>query len=792
MTSEAVSGTLVSDRAALRAPADFAIVGIGGGVEENVLGRVRYLDGIAEARPVVEGTAQVRGRPGTFAENVSVLGVDLLQPLPGVTGTREQRVGPYTPIGAPLDSVRAINHSGAVLSARLARALSLKRGASFDALARDRVMRLEVADVLPLTALGVDSSVLFVDFSTAQTLFDERRVFDRIDCVVAGPSEPVLAHVAALLPPGDRIDSAASEHGELGRLIAGLERDLTSFSIIASLVAGVLLYNAIGSSVNRRRSDVGVLRALGATREAVFRTFLMEGALFGLYGSALGCALGLTLPSFAVEHWLGNDVAAGPIEVPFDLGLIGRAFGLGVVLSVAAAVLPAWNAIRTAPAMAARAKGFEAPQPRPRFRVVAIFVGVLVAVAIVFERAQPQALVYIGEAAALCAGALAVPSLLRALSKVAIDVTSRMPAAAQLAARNLGAAPQRVGLAVTALAVALGATIGFSIEAASFRAVLTGWVNAGMGADIVVRSAGWERGAQRKPLAASIAARVRGVAGVTQINASRSLALPFRGQMITVRGEDRAEGEPGDLRSAIVTAPLAARFNLQRGDVLELPTKTKPLDVVVTEIAQDFTDPGGVVRIDRNLLARAYGERQPDELAILTGRANDPALVRSRLLRALGGIPVEVRSTRELRNQTLVLFERTFVLMRVLGAVALALALAAVAGALGTLVFERRHEIGLLRFLGAQRTTIGWMIVLESGLLGALCCAFGVSIGAVLAAIALGVIDRMTFGWPIPILFPAGDILLALLLTFGASIAASAYPARIASRIASDAARAMP
>jgi len=136
--------SLRSDAALLRVPTDLQIVGEGNGLDERIISRVRYLPGVAQARPVVEGDAFLVSRATRTAgatrpaasggETVHVIGVDAAAPLPGIGNIAgvghvvEREPGAYAPRGVPLDPAGMIGGGGAVVSSRVAQHYALRPG----------------------------------------------------------------------------------------------------------------------------------------------------------------------------------------------------------------------------------------------------------------------------------------------------------------------------------------------------------------------------------------------------------------------------------------------------------------------------------------------------------------------------------------------------------------------------------------------------------------------------------------------------------------------------------------
>ena len=111
----------------------------------------------------------------------------------------------------------------------------------------------------------------------------------------------------------------------------------------------VCLLNTVGlllAKFLRRAPEIGVRRALGASRRAVFAQFLTESAVIGVAGGLLGLALTL-LGLWAVRHQPTDYAALAHL----DLGMLAATLLLAIVASLLAGLLPAWRACQVTPAI---------------------------------------------------------------------------------------------------------------------------------------------------------------------------------------------------------------------------------------------------------------------------------------------------------------------------------------------------------------------------------------------------------------------------------------------------------
>ena len=99
------------------------------------------------------------------------------------------------------------------------------------------------------------------------------------------------AALRALLGPGFQVEPP-SGRGQQFEAMLGVYSMMVNISSLFALFIGMfIIYNSFAIAVTQRRSEIGILRALGATRGQIRRLFLGESAVTGLIGSLGGLAL---------------------------------------------------------------------------------------------------------------------------------------------------------------------------------------------------------------------------------------------------------------------------------------------------------------------------------------------------------------------------------------------------------------------------------------------------------------------------------------------------------------------
>jgi ABC-type lipoprotein release transport system permease subunit len=100
-----------------------------------------------------------------------------------------------------------------------------------------------------------------------------------------------------------------------------------------------------------RLPEIGILKAIGATRMQILSTFALEGILVAAIGGVVGAAAGSGL-SYGLRH-LGDAVPGGrrgePFPIHLDVELLLGAIALAVLVGFLASLYPAWRAARVNP-----------------------------------------------------------------------------------------------------------------------------------------------------------------------------------------------------------------------------------------------------------------------------------------------------------------------------------------------------------------------------------------------------------------------------------------------------------
>lgn len=804
------------------------IVGAGG-VDETLLPALGWLREYGAASAVIEGEmAIVTGdeRQARRSEALKVLGVDILRDLTlreYVVGAAEARAsgeaasasGSLTPqqFLELLTSPQSI-----VITEKLARRRGYELGSEVRLMVGDRVHTYVVRGLLKDEgpARVMDGSFVLMDIAAAQLAFDRLGRVDRIDVMLAdaGTSDTVdaaLTSIAARLPPGLTAQRPARRGQQVESMLAAFHLNLTALSWVALVVGLFLVYNTVTISVIARREEIGTLRALGVTRREVARLFLSEAAALGVTGTVMGIGLGRLLADAAVGLTSATVstlyIASAAATPDLTASLVGLACGIGVPLSVAAAWIPSREASQVPPTAAMR--GYDRLESRRRFGgralvAPAVALGVAVGLAQLGPVNGQPLFGYASSFATIIGASLLVPAIIYGLARSVRGPLRRMAGVEGLLAHaNLAAAIPRLSISIAALAVSLSMMVAVAVMIGSFRDTVVYWVGQTLQADLFIGPGVRPTVGSEQTLSPAVVDAVGGHPDVEAVDTFRNIDLVYRGNLV-VLGAGRFDvvlshgsllfKAPRDGRAAlrraigtesvIVSEVFANRYQIRPGDRLTLDTPVGSRSFDVVAVYYDYAVDRGVIVMDRGTFARYFGDLPPSGIAAFLREGAEPERVRAEILAKLDeGHRAFIYTNRGLRSEVLRVFDSTFAITYALELVAVGVAMLGVGATLLTLVLERRHELSMLRLIGAASRQVQRVVVIEAALIGAASQAIGLVVGLVLSVLLVYVINVQSFGWTIQFRVPYAFLAQVSMAVVIATALAGLYPARQAARL---------
>jgi lipoprotein-releasing system permease protein len=303
---------------------------------------------LAAATPGVLAVSPVASGPALATRGAAFQSVTLL-------GVRPQDYRRVVRMDAYMTAGRfEIAGQQALIGRELADDLGLQVG---DKLRVSTGVRSEVLTVAGLFDTGsreVNRRRVFITLRLAQTLLDLPGSVSVIDLSVADLFGADAVADRLRVQTGLRVDSWMQTN-------AGLLNALSNQTISNNLIRGfVVAIVALGISsvlvvsVVQKQLEIGILRAMGASRRDIMGVFLLQGALMGLIGSALGAGLAYGL-LVLFSHIFKSPDGSAMYSAQLDLALVLAASVLACAIGLLSAFMPARRAARMDPVQAIRA-----------------------------------------------------------------------------------------------------------------------------------------------------------------------------------------------------------------------------------------------------------------------------------------------------------------------------------------------------------------------------------------------------------------------------------------------------
>lgn len=770
------------------------VVGGSRGLDERVYRDLRVLHGRRDVAPVVEGFV-----PSLIpaAPPWHLVGLD-----PLADGGLRPRVAAAMAKASGLEVPLLTQRHGVLVEAGAARRHGLAIGDSLVIRAAGIPQTLRI--VATWAAEAGDSAadnLLLCDISTAQSLLQSLGRLSRIDVrLPRGALDTGLAELIRQVPASVRIEPAGAASGAQRQMVEAFHLNLFSLGLLALLVGAFLIYNTVTFSVVRRRQELARLRAIGATGGEIERLVLSDAALLGLAGTLLGLGLGYGLAEALVAAVTDtiSDLyfvvsVRGTRWVPSALP---KAIALGLGTTMAAAWRPAREASRIRPALAGSRSAFER-SARIRAKRSARE-GTLLALAGALALAVPTRSILFTHAAlfALVLGVAAtLPAFTGALARTATPLAARAGGVVgRLAVAGVSASLSRTGVAVAALAVAISMSTGVGVMVASFRSAVVTWLDSALHADAYVRAPGVvARRAAEIDLDPAVVHRVRNDPAVEEMHTNRAVTGrdaagapldlvaigwgPKHDPGLVFLDHDDAWTRLREPGSLALSEPLAFRRALDVGDSLTLDTDHGPAPFEVVGVFLDYASEQGYALFSLETYQTHFEDRGLTALGVFSPLPPDS--LRSRLHQLTQGSAqlLDVISNRALHAASMNIFDRTFAITHVLRTLATVVAFVGILASLLALELERTWEYAVLRARGLSPRQLWGLIATQTSFLGVAAGLASIPLGAIMASVLTGIVNRRSFGWELELLLPPHLFLEGFAGAVLAAALAGIYPA---------------
>jgi putative ABC transport system permease protein len=767
---------------------------------QSVVDDVRGVDGVASARGFVQGYAQLVGRDGEAVDKgVSSAGVTFVggrqrgpMLLVDDGGTRSRAPRGADEMVVDVDTAREAGfHVGDTVDV-----LSAGPRRTFELVG---VFRLGDADTGPFAFLAFD-------LPTSQ---DVAAAVGRLDAVyVRGdPGVPVaelrrslradLGPAYEVVDPEQIVQSDNQDVGEFVNLLTGL---LLGFAALGVVVGAFIIFNTFTILVTQRTHELGLLRAMGASRRQVITSVVVEAGVVGALASAAGVLLGIVVAQLLMSlvDSLGFSIPSGDVVV--SPRTVVLAVGVGLLVTVGAALWPAIRASRIPPVAAigdlpeARVDTF-----RRRTLVGLLLLGVgvpVLLVGIVRARRAEDALdelplVGLGAILLFFGIVVLLAVFARPLARgfgVPVRAAAGVPGA--IARGNAMRNPRRtaatasalvIGLALVAMVAVLGESAKAKIDASGDN----------LRAEFALDTTAFTG------FSPEVIDRVESLPEVKSAVGFHFGRIPVDGQrerIIGMNGSGLADAfalqlTPGStadlgLDGILVNRDEASEFGWELGDAVTLsfPLGERPVRVVGLYGAEDISF-GSPIFVSRELFRTSVPEADLDYRAYVSVAPGVPVRTAQRAIeREIGrDFPnIEVLTQDEARDAEADLVDQFLGVLIALLFLSEAIAVLGIVNTLALSVHERTHEIGMLRAVGMTRRQLRRSVRWESVIIAAIGGSVGLALGLVWAWAFTSALETEDL---FLLRVPLGRIALLALLSLVAGAVAAVIPAWRASRL---------
>jgi putative ABC transport system permease protein len=796
LAGEAATGSFRSSMETLAGDNDLEIV-TPGGVPENLVGTLVSLPYSIRISPRIEDYAVI----AETKKSLPLIGLDLVAEGSGYAQIDSANAGNTPSLEEGFENLASLD------SIWVGTSLGFKAGDRVRLLINDQVHEYSIRGVYP-DSNGNESAIV-MDIATAQRALARHGRVDRILLKVQQTAslEEWQQRLRSVFPAGVELRPQGTGTNENRRMLAAFRWNLRLLSYVSLIVGAFLIYNTISVSVVRRRPEIGIVRALGASRRTILSAFVGEAVCFGIAGVLIALPLGRLMATGAVKLMAATveslyvSSRPGPIELNYSSVLLALAIGVGV--AIASASSPAREAALVSPleAMGRGRREYDVRVHKGRNLWLA---GVLSLAAAAASRANAVAgkplFGYFAAILLVIASALAIPAVANALLTISSKILGKIfGVETLLASRSLAGSLRRTSVLVGALSTAIAMMTAVGIMVGSFRETVAVWMGDQLPADLYLRPAGSAAADRHPTLSLGLAEKIAELPGVAAVDRLRAYEISYENMPATLfsvdvdvarsrhnsdffsgRSKEEVLGELRDSNVVLVSEPFANKHNVKRGDFITLALGGRSGSFRIADVYYDYSSERGNILMDRQTLLRYLPDPAPSNLAIFVSSEASLDAVRHEVEETASGQRVLLFSNRDLRKEAIRIFDRTFAITYALEAVAVLVAVMGIAGALLALVIDRRRELGLLHFLGAAKNQIRKLILVEAGLLGLLANIAGLTLGFALSLVLIFVINKQSFGWTIRFHWPMEILLAAISIVYAATVLAGLYPARVA------------
>jgi putative ABC transport system permease protein len=763
-------------------------------IDESLLPTILAVDGVRSAAGEVWGTAIIVGTDG--------------KPI--------QPFGPPT-LGAAWGAPSLELEGGAaptgewdvVIDVDTAEAQGFRIGDTVRVILQDSSKEFRVVGFVHVPDAWTGATLAVFSVPTAQRLMEMKSEFNSIS-VDAEPGvspEALRERILAVVPGRTDVKTwsevSADAKESLGQIMGIFESVLLAFALVALFVGCFLIFNTFSIMVAQRTREVGLLRAIGASKRQIVESVLVESAVLGLLAAAFGLVVGVLLAMGLFELMKGGSsssmIAGTSLQVTPRTVVV--ALVTGVVVTVVAALMPARRAAGVAPVVAIDGRVEERPGATRR-RVllggIVTAVGLAAILAGLFTDV-PHPTYLVGTGALLLFIGLAILSVLFARPLAAFvgrPLALAFGEPAYLGRENAMRSPRRTATTASALMIGVALVAFVTIVASSIKASANSVIDRDLHADYVIQPSSMSAGFQQAGVSPGIADALAHDLTIAEVSEIRTGQFGLDGVSKTLFAVDpftlphMLSFDDASLRSlsalndvgVLVRRRVAEDEGWRVGD--NVPMQYQRVGTVQTPIQGLFDSDalnGADYLITIGEYDHRYVQRMDAQVFVKATAGASHAEIQAAIDEALGAYPnVTAMDRGQYADAQARQIDSLLVFVQALLGLSVIIALLGIANTLGMSILERRRELGLLRAVGMTRGQLRAMVRWEAVIIGVIGALLGLAVGTFFGwALVRALRDQGFTEFAVPF----ARLLVYVVLGAIAGVVAAIVPARRAARL---------
>lgn len=634
-------------------------------------------------------------------------------------------------------------------------------------------------------------SLVVFDNDTALDVLGKTE-YDEIDVkAAAGTSETALkSSVEKILPKETDALTGAQLSDDQEAMI---EEQTSSMSQVLLIFAGIALFvgifiiaNTFTMLVAQRTKELALMRAVGASRRQVTRSVLIEAFLVGLVAAVTGFALGIGV-AMGLESLMnsaGASLPDGPLVIAPTTIVV--ALIIGVVVTMLAAWLPGRRAAKIPPVAAMNSVH---ASPTMRGLVVRNTIGSIIVALGVVMLFMDDNYVMAGGAAVIMVGVIVLtPLLSRPFIAASAPLLKPFGVTGKLSRLNAVRNPRRTASTAAALMIGLTLITAMTVVATSMSSAINKMAAGSLKADYTVSMANFQ------PLAPEVREKLDKLPEVEASSPLRTAYGEVDGSYSQVSGVDeKAFGKLASLdftsgslaglkgESTLIDKKTADKKGLKTGDTVPVKfddDKTDELKIAgvyeQNEMIDGLFTPLAVV--DPHL------SKITDQQVLVKMKGGTSDKAEDTIVDALGDNPaIKIQDKDAISNEIAGAINLMLNMLYGLLAMAILIAVLGVINTLAMSVFERKHEIGMMRAIGLDRAKVKQMVRLEAVIISLFGAVLGIGLGLFMGWAAGNSISGTVQTYAMEI--PVGRIAIFLCIAALVGVLAAMWPARSAAKL---------